>query len=244
MSWMVVPCLLEGRDQMNRRFPNRDHGSDGTIGDTAHQASASSHNPDETGRPEFSDHDGRDEVRGIDFDKDLRDAVTMEQVVQRWITEARAGKMPWLRYVIYNRRIWHKRDNFVTRQYTGSNPHTDHAHANSDFTQYADTVTGTDWHVADLGKPSPTPNPPSTTVYKRGSTGDTVRHIQQFLHDVFPAYRQWVDVKRGQMISVDGDFGPQTESWVKEFQARSEIHIDGEVGPQTFGKMRQYGYKY
>jgi len=250
MGWIVVPCLLEGRDQMNHRFPNRDHGADGTIGDTAHQSHASSHNPDITGDPEYRDHDSLDEVRAIDFDKDLRDVhgVTMEQVVQRWITKARAGQMPFVRYFIYNKRIWHRRDNFTTRAYTGSNQHTDHAHVNSDFNQAADTAHGTNWFVSDLGLPTPkppSPSPsPSMTVLKQGSTGDAVRHVQQFLKDVFPAYRQWVPVKRGQMIAVDGDFGPQTKAWVEEFQARAEIHIDGEVGPETLGKMRHFGYKY
>src|SRR6266540_6264491 len=83
-EWIVVPNLLEGRDQLDERFPHREHGAEGTIGDQAHQGSASSHNPDETGKPEYSDHDSVNEVRAADFDKDLHDdhGVTMEQVVQ------------------------------------------------------------------------------------------------------------------------------------------------------------------
>jgi len=159
MGWIVVPCLLEGRDQMNHRFPNRDHGADGTIGDTAHQSHASSHNPDITGDPEYRDHDSLDEVRAIDFDKDLRDVhgVTMEQVVQRWITKARAGQMPFVRYFIYNKRIWHRRDNFTTRAYTGSDQHESHVHVTTDFNQEADTVRNTNWHLNDLGVPGETP---------------------------------------------------------------------------------------
>jgi len=153
MSWMVVPCLIEGRNQMNTRFPNRSKSSDGTIGDTSHQASSSSHNPDQTGNPEYRDGDSLDEVRAIDFTTELNDSsgITMEQVVQKWIESLRNGQMWWIRYVIFKRRIWHRRDNFVTRDYTGSDPHTGHVHVTSDFTQAADTVTGTDWCLGVVG---------------------------------------------------------------------------------------------
>lgn len=159
--WVVVPCLLEGRDQTNQRFPNRDKSSEGTIGDTSHQASASSHNPDLTGNPEYRDGDSVDEVRAWDCDKDLNDpaGVTAEQLVQTWIGKARAGAMPWLRYLIYNRRIWHKNNGWATQSYTGSDPHTSHIHVNSDFTQFADTVTGTDWYLSELGGATPVANP-------------------------------------------------------------------------------------
>lgn len=147
MAWVVVPNLDELRDQLNTRFPNRDKSSDGSIGDTSHAAASSSHNPDKTGSPEYRDGDSKDEVRARDIDSDLRDAggVTMEQVTQTIITRARAGRLPHLRYWIFNGRIWHKRDNYVTRNYTGSDKHTNHAHANSDFTQAADEARGVDW---------------------------------------------------------------------------------------------------
>lgn len=158
-NWVVVPNLLEGRDQLDERFPNRERGAEGTIGDQAHQGSASSHNPDETGRPEFSDHDGVNEVRAADFDKDLNDAggVTMEQVVQLWLTLLRSGQMWWVRYLIYKRRIWHRRDNFVTHAYEGSDDHDSHVHVTSDFTNAADTVRNTNWHLSELGAPGEVP---------------------------------------------------------------------------------------
>jgi hypothetical protein len=158
-NWVVVPALLEGRDQMDERFPNRDHGAEGTIGDQSHQSSSSSHNPDETGKPEYSDHDGINEVRAIDWDKDLNDAggVTMEQVVQLWLTLLRSGQMWWVRYLIYKGRIWHRRDNFVTREYNGGDKHESHVHATNDFTQAADTVRNTNWHLSELNGPGEVP---------------------------------------------------------------------------------------
>lgn len=161
MNWVAVPALVEGRDQLDERFPNREHGAEGFVGDLAHQSSASSHNPDKTGKPEYADGDSKDEVRAWDADRDLNDpdGVSMEMVVQHMVTLARAGVLWWIRYIIYNGRIWHKRDGYVTRTYTGSNKHTDHVHVNNDFTQEADEVRGTNWQFRDLG--APTPKPPA-----------------------------------------------------------------------------------
>lgn len=247
MAWQVVPSLLEVKEQLDKRFPKRDKKSDGTIGNLAHQNSPSSHNPDKTGKPEHRDGDSKDEVRARDIDKDLNatDGVVMEDVVQLWVKLARAGVLWWIRYIIYNGRIWHTSDGFKTRTYTGSNKHTEHVHVTTDFTQKADEVTGTNWHLNDLKKPTPPkPKPPTTNVVKKGANGQVVTHIQHFFRRVFPAYRLSVSVKRGQVITVDGDFGAQTEAWVKEFQKRSGLKSDGIVGPKTLAKMRTHGYQF
>lgn len=191
MAWVVVPNLNELLAQMNARFPNRDKASDGAIGNTSHAARASSHNPDRTGSPDYRDGDARDEVRARDIDKDLNspDGMTMEKIVQHWLTNARAGKLWWVRYIIFNGRIWHKRDNFVTRKYTGSNKHEKHVHVNSDFTQKADSVTGTNWLLKDLGKPKPkppvTPSKPVASPTKENEVelSDTVKISTQFQAD-------------------------------------------------------------
>lgn len=246
MTWVVVPNLLEARDQLNKRFPDRDKRSEGTIGDAAHQGSASSHNPDITGTPEYRDHDGKNEVRAADFDKDLRDVhgVSMERVVQLWVKLARSNVLWWVRYIIYNGRIWHRRDGFTTRVYTGNNKHTDHVHVNSDFTQKADEIRGTNWHLANFGLPvvTPKPSPPKYPIYKSGSSGAMIKYIQQFLRHAFPAYRNDSTVRRGALITVDGDYGPQTEAWVKVFQKRTGLEQDGVVGPLTLNKLRKYGF--
>jgi N-acetylmuramoyl-L-alanine amidase len=41
---------------------------------------------------------------------------------------------------------------------------------------------------------------------------------------------------------VDGDFGPSTETAVREYQRRTECTVDGEVGPQTWAQLElDYG---
>ena len=52
----------------------------------------------------------------------------------------------------------------------------------------------------------------------RGSTGDAVRAVQVLLPP----------------LTVDGDFGPETERRVTELQARFGLSRDGIVGPQTW----------
>lgn len=83
------------------------------IGDEAHQAEASDHNPNAAGVVCAADI-----MQGFGLDL----AAVAEQVRQRRNLD--------LKYVIYNRRIASAASNpsWSWRTYTGSNPHTDHVH--------------------------------------------------------------------------------------------------------------------
>jgi hypothetical protein len=143
MAWVLTKGLTTVRAEFNAVFPDRDRASDGTVGNTAHQGSTSGHNPDRTGNAEYKDGDAKDEVRAIDIDVDLKSTVTMEQVVQYLLRRARRGVYIPLRYIIYSGRIWSRKDGWVTRDYTGSNPHATHVHLSGDYTQAADEWSGT-----------------------------------------------------------------------------------------------------
>lgn len=60
MTWRLVDAGETLFDQINDRWPRRDKASDGSVGDTAHQARPSDHNP------------RHGVVHAIDIDKDLR----------------------------------------------------------------------------------------------------------------------------------------------------------------------------
>lgn len=235
----VVPCLQEGNAQLTKRFPNRDHASDGGIGNEAHQRETSSHNPDDTPgvNAEHDDGDGWREIRARDFDKDLKDRdYTMENVVQLWVTRARAGKMPWVRYIIYRSRIWHRKNGFKTQEYKGANAHNEHAHVTSEFNQASDTVTGTNWYLNDLKpkvstptKPAP-PKPPADQLVVDGKLGPkTIKRWQQVCHhrsvtdrmdeDFIKAIQGFLKIRVDHRIAVDGGWGPQTtgglQRWLK-----------------------------
>lgn len=134
MAWVVTASLARLMADFRTTFPAKSRASDGTIGDTAHQAETSGHNPDDTpgSKAEYSDADSKAEVRAIDVDNTLRDprGVTMEQVVQRLL--ATPADRDRLMYVIYNRRIWRKKNSWRQETYTGSSPHTEHAHFSGD----------------------------------------------------------------------------------------------------------------
>jgi hypothetical protein len=151
-SWVIVPALEDLRVQLNAIAPNRDKSSDGGIGDTSHAAGRSSHNPDETGNPEWdNDPDNLPEVRARDFDKDLRHpTITAERVVQHLLKYARNGTFWWLRYIIFNKRIWRKSNGWRQESYTGKNNHSHHFHVNNDFTQAADNVSGVNYRLKEL----------------------------------------------------------------------------------------------
>ncbi|MBF4194686.1 peptidoglycan-binding protein [Mycolicibacterium phlei] len=81
------------------------------------------------------------------------------------------------------------------------------------------------------GSPVPTtPSAPAGNYYaKRGDKNGRVLHLQIFMNANFKAYSKLVE---------DGDFGPATESVIKEFQRRTSIDVDGIVGPQTLAKLK------
>jgi hypothetical protein len=138
-TWEVTPALLALRETFNRHCPQRDKTSDGSIGDPAHAASSSDHNPDETGNTPINDADSINEVHAIDVDVNLRQSdargpFTMERAVQAILTDCRSGQENRLRYIIYDRRIWSASSSWREQRYTGDNPHDKHAHFSGSYT--------------------------------------------------------------------------------------------------------------
>ena len=58
------------------------------------------------------------------------------------------------------------------------------------------------------------------TVLKKGSKGESVKTLQEFLK-----------------LTTDGIFGPKTESAVKSYQKKNGLVADGVVGPKTWAHM-------
>lgn len=114
MAWRVARSLETLRSQINAIAPNRDKTSDGTIGDAAHAARASDHNPNSQGVVTAYDID-HDPVGGMDTYK-------LAEIL-------RQNKDPRLEYVISNGRIFNSRvAPWQWREYTGSNKHDKHMH--------------------------------------------------------------------------------------------------------------------
>lgn len=82
-----------------------------------------------------------------------------------------------------------------------------------------------------VSKPKPAPKPVSKpkpvmkSVTKKGSTGQAVKDVQYLL------------AKKGYNIKVDGKFGTDTETMVKDFQKKNKLVADGIVGQSTWNKL-------
>lgn len=146
----TVPCLKQLFAEFDRIAPSRDHASDGSIGDTAHQNEVSDHNDDEVGKVPIHDADKIHEVHAIDVDDNLRESdLTMEKVVQFLLGRCRSGAEERLRYIIYNRRIWSASSGWVKKTYTGASAHTEHAHFSASYETKLEASTAS-WHLEDI----------------------------------------------------------------------------------------------
>lgn len=172
MAWVIVPNLLEFRSQLNEAAPNRDKKSDGGIGDYEHSQGRSSHNPDDTGENNAewdSDSDATEEVRAIDVDVDFRqEGLTAQKLVNHLVKYAKNGTFWWIRYVIYNEKIYRRSNGFAQESYTGANSHTQHVHINSDYTQSADQVRNVDYRLGELVD-MPLTNEDADIILNRGN---------------------------------------------------------------------------
>lgn len=109
----LANSLVKLRDQVNAAYPNRSKASDGWIGDAAHAASASDHNPN-----------GAGVVCALDITNSPQTGLDIHALADR----LRVNRHPNLKYIISNRRICGAWTGWNWWPYNGSNPHSAHAH--------------------------------------------------------------------------------------------------------------------
>lgn len=115
MSWRLAKSLMRLRAQADAMAPLRSKAADGTIGDQAHAARRSGHNPDDGGI-----------VRALDITHDPRAGMDVHDLADRVLRQ----QDPRLRYVISNGRIGSGPMGISPgrwRVYKGK-PHDKHAH--------------------------------------------------------------------------------------------------------------------
>lgn len=117
----LAPSLVALRREIDQRWPHRDRRSDGWLGDAAHSARQSDHNPDARGM-----------VHALDVDKDGIDVAAL-------LAAAIGDRRVW--YVIHNRQIWSRTYGWDARPYTGANAHTEHVHISIQYAHDAEADT-------------------------------------------------------------------------------------------------------
>src|SRR4051812_8700934 len=112
MAFRLAKALETLRSQVNAAHPTRRKASDGWIGDTAHSARKSDHNPNSAGV-----------VCALDMTHDpgTFDAHAFAEALCQ-------ARDPRLNYVISNSRIASGAKGWAWRNYDGSNPHNKHVH--------------------------------------------------------------------------------------------------------------------
>jgi peptidoglycan hydrolase-like protein with peptidoglycan-binding domain len=218
VSWHLAPSLVQLRSEVNRRWPNRPKGSDGTVGDTSHNARKSDHNPNERGS-----------VNAFD--------ITYPGVDPK-IVIAAASKHPSANYVIFNKNIYSKKSNWKAVAYTGTNPHKTHLHVSILQSASAERDT-TPWLAGATVKPKPKPVKRSTFPLPAGQAFG--RRATAKVHNGYRNSEDKSDVKRIQrklgVTPVSGWFGPVTEKAVKRWQLRRLIRRTGLVGKKEWDRM-------
>jgi len=227
-AWTVAPCLDILLAQINKYAPNRSKLSDGSIGDAAHAARLSDHNP-----VKFP-FCATPLVTARDFTHDPDGGFNAGWLAGRLVNL----NDPRIKYIIWNRQIWEKGTGW--KPYTGPNPHTKHVHVS--VKGDPEIMLDHQWMVPEFGG-GPIPAVPPTPVGKRnlqrGDTGPDVLALVTFFNKMFPGYSN-VPIP---ITKPPQPYGPQTEGAVKEFQRRSNLAPDGIVGPQTYAALARLGFR-
>lgn len=210
----VVPRLCEPgrvlRDQINARWPERDRSSDGWIGDVAHAARVSDHNPDPAGV-----------VYAIDVDEDLLGQRSPNPDVANDLAQAivDCGRTDSrLAYAIFERRIASRARRWGWRRYSGSNAHEGHIHVS--FTRGA---TGSHPFAIPLLGVLP------ALELARGAAGPEVVALQVRL----TALANQFGLPGFHPGPPDGSFGPATDRALRAIQAAYALPVDGTLGAAT-----------
>lgn len=224
-TWHLAPSLKKLQSDLDAEFGSN-RPNDGTIGDQAHAARKSEHNPDND-----ADSMPKGAVSAIDIYTSANG--------KTWITPAEFAKFlailkkdsrVW--YVIHKGYIYSRTNNFAKEKYTGSNPHTNHIHISLVQTKAAhDNVSS--WKISNVKGSSTPTTPPSTGTKKLPtlSKGDSDKVLVPFL-------KRFFGVKTH---TDDPLFGTGLRAKVLTYQGKQGLVVDGVVGTATWKKIKSGG---
>lgn len=237
MSYFLAPSLVQLRNEVNSRWPNRSKVSDGWIGDAAHSARKSDHNPDWSAPGKR-----RGVVRALDI---TTKGIDVQLLLKHTTNDSRVA------YVIYNRRIYQHSTGW--QPYRGSNPHTSHVHVSIARTPTAETNTklwfgsgsGTASTTKPAAKPKPSPKP-KPTAPKTGEWPTYALVVDGKYQSLTKrGYQRLLAPKnvgnyRGKIDAVMSTLTAKAEqTWLKRLGYYKGL-IDGKRGPMTIKALQSF----
>jgi hypothetical protein len=220
MGWRLARSIYNLRSEILAAYPNT---TIWTIGDQNHQRGDSDHNPNRY-----------DVVCAADVKAD--GGMDLAEFVAYLISHPHEN----LRYVIYRRKIYQRKNGFRAEDYHGSNPHDEHAHVSAgngpDGRSTKDYDSSDAWNIARLGSPvSPKPKPPvndwtsqlmsELPTLRMDSSGSSVERAQALLN------------VSGASLKEDGRFGSKTDYATRVFQRSKGLTSDGIIGRNTWSRL-------
>lgn len=221
-KWREAKSLQTLEAEIQEHFPGT---TTWEIGDEDHQDDWSDHNPND-----------KNVVCGKDVLSD--DGLNLQAFVDHLITNPH----PNLRYVIFNRKIYQRKNGFKAQPYNGKNAHKTHVHVSVGNGPDGRSTSGYDstapWGIGALkGKPSKptTPSKPSTGT---GKLGDKMPTLKRGIKNKAAVRRlQALLTANGYKTSIDGIFGSQTERQLRAYQGKHAKPVDGIAGPITWNAL-------
>lgn len=236
MAWRLAESLRALRAECDAAAPDRSKASDGTIGDAAHAASRSDHNPNADGV-----------VCALDITHDPDGGADCHA----WAERVRTGGNPNLKYIIFAGRIASITRGLEWRPYGGRNPHRNHMHVSvgrgEDGRSTGPYDDAGSWGISSAAPvpapPSPEPEQPADQAppfplpqgWYFGPRSGPQQSVSGFHgHGDDLAVWQQRMADRGWPIAVDGRYGNQTRGVAEAFQREKGLDVDGLIGPITW----------
>lgn len=246
MSWRLAKSLDKLRKQLDELYPDRSKRSDGTIGDAAHAATVSDHNPD-----------SGEVVRALDITHDPAHGLDARKLADQLL----ASRDPRIKYLISEGRIAssypaHGYPAWAWRPYTGLNAHKTHVHVSVVAGKDGDSVKA--WPITRLvlgdhpapaqplgPRPEPAPAFPLPRGWYFGPLSGPLQSVSGFRHRLSTGKRghRGLQAWQRRMIArgwdlgptgADGLFGDRTEAVVRAFQSDKGLAVDGRLGVKTW----------
>jgi lysozyme family protein len=217
MSWRLANSIKTLLDQVNAMDPHRRKDNDGGIGDEAHAARTSDHNP-------YIKVRGIGVVRAFDFTHAPETGFDAYAFAEMLL----ANKDYRVRYIISNHKIASGKDGpspWTWRPYTGPNAHDHHTHV-SVTEKEAEFDSPSRWNLSGMTEAANANAEEANnyvaplTTLRVGARGEIVKKMQAGIGLTGDA--------------IDGFFGPNTKKKLIEYQKNHNLGADGVCGPMTW----------